>query len=450
MINSLLNRFSPYHWGMLGIFFISLVLRFWGLERFNTLVFDEVYYAKYANYYLIGKDFFNSHPPLSQYIIAIGIWLGSFLPSTADTTNNLTESLRSTLSYRWINALTGSFIPLVVGAIAYQLNQRLSFSLLATLLTALDGLFLVESRYALNNIYLVLFGLLGHLCFLVAGESKKVNLTWLLISGVCFGSSVAVKWNGLGFLFGLWIIIAIAAIKNYFSNKKQDDFLWQRFTRIKPEFLVLSLILVPLGTYTVLWIPHLLMNPQYNFWEVHREILAFHERIKGNNSQVHPYCSPWYSWLILWRPIAYYYEKVKLGTELRIYDVHAFGNPILWWLSTLAIVIILADLIVKQERFRGGISLYLLCNYVANLLPWIKVTRCTFIYHYMGAYTFALLALAGIFDSYLQSPSQRDRLVVYGFIGLIIIGFLYWLPIFLGLPLSEGEFRWRMWFPSWV
>jgi dolichyl-phosphate-mannose--protein O-mannosyl transferase len=219
---------------MLGIFLISLVLRFWGLERFNTLVFDEVYYAKYANYYLIGKDFFNSHPPLSQYIIAIGIWLGSFLPSTADTTNNLTESLRSTFSYRWINALTGSFIPLVVGAIAYQLNHRPSFSLLATLLTALDGLFLVESRYALNNIYLVLFGLLGHLCFLVAGESKKVNLTWLLISGVCFGSSVAVKWNGLGFLFGLWIVIAIAAIKNYFSNKKQDDFLWQKFTRIKP------------------------------------------------------------------------------------------------------------------------------------------------------------------------------------------------------------------------
>ena len=29
--------------GMLGVFLVSLSLRFWQLERFNTLVFDEVY-----------------------------------------------------------------------------------------------------------------------------------------------------------------------------------------------------------------------------------------------------------------------------------------------------------------------------------------------------------------------------------------------------------------------
>ena len=58
---------------MLGVFLFSLSLRFWKLERFNTLVFDEVYYAKFANDYLTKTPFFNAHPPLSQYIIAIGI-----------------------------------------------------------------------------------------------------------------------------------------------------------------------------------------------------------------------------------------------------------------------------------------------------------------------------------------------------------------------------------------
>jgi dolichyl-phosphate-mannose--protein O-mannosyl transferase len=43
------------------------------IERFNTLVFDEVYYAKFAKDYLTKTPFFNPHPPLSQYIIAIGI-----------------------------------------------------------------------------------------------------------------------------------------------------------------------------------------------------------------------------------------------------------------------------------------------------------------------------------------------------------------------------------------
>jgi hypothetical protein len=66
--------------GMLGVFLLSLTLRFWQLERFNTLVFDEVYYAKFANDYLTKTPFFNAHPPLSQYIIAIGIWIGTHLP----------------------------------------------------------------------------------------------------------------------------------------------------------------------------------------------------------------------------------------------------------------------------------------------------------------------------------------------------------------------------------
>ncbi|NJM44874.1 MAG: phospholipid carrier-dependent glycosyltransferase [Alkalinema sp. RU_4_3] len=40
-----------------GIFVVALGLRFWGLERFNTLVFDEVYYAVFANKYLTWTPF---------------------------------------------------------------------------------------------------------------------------------------------------------------------------------------------------------------------------------------------------------------------------------------------------------------------------------------------------------------------------------------------------------
>src|SRR5919199_5346182 len=154
---------SSFPWfsiGMIAIFLVSITLRFWDLSQFNTLVFDEVYYAKFANNYLTGTQFFNAHPPLSQYIIAIGIWIGSHLPIGQDTVNGLTGSVRSTWSYRWLNALTGSFIPLVVAALAYQLNRRKSYALIAALFAATDGLFLVESRYALNNVYLVILGLL--------------------------------------------------------------------------------------------------------------------------------------------------------------------------------------------------------------------------------------------------------------------------------------------------
>ena len=167
---------TPWFWiGLVGIFLFSIVLRFWGLGRFNTFVFDEVYYAKFANNYLTNTKFFNAHPPLSQYIIAMGIWIGSHLPIGQDTVNNLTGSVRSTWSYRWLNALTGSFIPLVVAAIAYQISLRRNYALIAALFAATDGLFLVESRYALNNIYLVIFGLLGQLFLLLGLKHHKIK-----------------------------------------------------------------------------------------------------------------------------------------------------------------------------------------------------------------------------------------------------------------------------------
>ncbi|NJR65636.1 MAG: phospholipid carrier-dependent glycosyltransferase [Leptolyngbyaceae cyanobacterium CRU_2_3] len=137
------SRFSPWFWlGMAGIFLMSLALRFWGLSRFNTLVFDEVYYAKFASHFLKQDIVFTGHPPLSTYIIAFGIWLGEQMPwGDHNLKNGLAGLLISPFSYRWLNALTGSFLPLLVAAIAYQLSNRRNYALIAGLLLAADGLF---------------------------------------------------------------------------------------------------------------------------------------------------------------------------------------------------------------------------------------------------------------------------------------------------------------------
>ncbi|NJM44873.1 MAG: phospholipid carrier-dependent glycosyltransferase [Alkalinema sp. RU_4_3] len=58
-------------------------------------------------------------------------------PLVPDVSNTLTGSLHKTWSYRWLNALTGSFIPLVAAALVYQLTQRWRITLLtAGLLSA--------------------------------------------------------------------------------------------------------------------------------------------------------------------------------------------------------------------------------------------------------------------------------------------------------------------------
>jgi len=342
--------------GMLAVFILSLALRFWGLGRFNTLVFDEVYYAKFAQNYLTQTSFFDGHPPLGKYIIAIGMWLSSYIPFWQDTVNILTGVARSPWSYRWINALFGAFIPLIIAGIAYQLSYRRSFAFLAGLFAACDGIFLVESRYALINQYIVIFGLLGQWLLLVAlGHTKRQRTFYLILSGISFGAAIATKWNGLFFLTGVycnWILAwlkqkkQIVAADDRAINTKNisvNDSYYVSTEELRQSTATLSLPqnktakklllplqklgqlkiftagfylgIIPLITYSLIWIPHLIQNPKYGFIEVHTQIFSFHDRLGGNTSNIHPYCAAWYKWPLLNRPIAYFYQTASNPNE---------------------------------------------------------------------------------------------------------------------------------------
>lgn len=470
----------PWFWiGLAGVFLLSIVLRFWGLGRFNTFVFDEVYYAKFANDYLTNTKFFNAHPPLSQYIIAIGIWIGSHLSIGQDTVNNLTGSVRSTWSYRWLNAFTGSFIPLVVAAIAYLISSRRSYALIAALFAATDGLFLVESRYALNNVYLVFFGLLGQLFLLLGLKRYGVKRSlYLALAGVWFGASASIKWNGLWFLLGAyliwlaaWAIRLVNPLRNAYTSRRNTTPL-QNLSQLNLGHILIYLAIIPVAVYSLAWIPHLQQNPTPNFWDMQTQILSYHERI-GNGVKVHPYCSDWYTWLLMLRPVAYFYRTAASITEPLtygsptlpatagrvIYDVHAMGNPVLWWLSTAAIFYMLWRLLrnswsrqkynlfsqISDRQFTDNwIVLYLVLNWLANLLPWIPVTRCTFIYHYMGSSVFSGLAIAFFVNNWLQSYRLSIRVLGLTTILLILLAFVFWMPVYLGLPLSLADYRLRL------
>jgi dolichyl-phosphate-mannose-protein mannosyltransferase len=462
---SFLNPMHTYWWAMVAIFALSIGLRFWGLGRFNSFVFDEVYYAKFANNYLTSTPFFNAHPPLSQYIIAIGIWLGDMLPIGHDTVNSLTGSVRTTFSYRWFNAIFGSLIPPVTGFIAYQLSRRPTHMVLASLLMAMDGLFLVDSRYALNNVFLVLFGISGQLLLLVALNCKSWSRALhLLGSGVFFGLSIACKWNGLWFLLGIWLLLGLIVVHQFFTGRKttaivvkEQPSVLVKLSTLKFWEIGLFLLLIPVGIYTLSWIPHLLQNPKPNFWDMQKEILFYHSKI-GNGKEVHPYCANWYTWPLMMRPLAYYYEVVKspISKDLdKIYDVHALGNPILWWLA-FGSMMVMAWRFFKSCVGWGlrwnlneptvALPIFFLANYGANLFPWVPVTRCIYIYHYMGSLVFAIIGLAWFIDRWLHSSSTQWRNLGIAAIFSIAASFAWWMPIYLGIPLSPNELATRMMF----
>lgn len=487
--------------GLLGIFLVSLALRFWQLSRFNTLVFDEVYYANFAAGYLRGEQQFGGHPPISTYIHALGIWISERLGWGDQTLrNSLTRSDLATFSYRWTNALFGAFFPLVIGAIAFQLTRRKDYTFIAALFAAVDGMFLVESRYALNNIYLVLFGLLGHLFLLLALRAVSLRhqregghfgaiALHLTLMGLFFGASIGIKWNGAAFLLGAGAMWAIAwGVKLLNRWRKTPDAEpgtaaspLEFFPRLNLGWVIYGFALIPAITYYLSWIPYMQLKPGVSFWEWQGRVLDYHSRVAG--ASAHPYCSPWYSWPLMVRPVAYFYKTSDspLDPTLNpspvptsgnvIFDVHAMGNPFLWWFAAIAILLFAVTLLFRawdwlqksppedplqdftllpHRPSATWTATFFVVNWLTNWLPWIKVSRCIFIYHYMGAFTFSLLAIALIVSNWLRSPQRPYRAVAITTIFLVIAAFVFWMPFYLGLPLSSMEVTIRRWFPSWI
>jgi len=434
---------NGYGLGLLVVFLLSLGLRFWSLDRFNQLAFDEIYYVQYGLDYLEGRSLFDAHPPLGKYLIAAGIWLGdhllfSHLSADQHLFNDASGQLLSPYSYRWLNAAVGSTLPLLLAGVARQLTGQRLVGLLAAGLIALDGLFLVESRFALLHVYLVAFGLLGNWCWLRAVRAPaETRWRWLLVSGLALGACVSVKWNGLGYGLGP-VVLSLAPRK------------WRLFARVSGLQVLLFLVILPGLVYTLLWLPHLRLNPEVGLIQLHQQLLGFHQGNSVTGSDIHDYCSPWWSWPLMIRPIAYALSK---GGEPSIFfAVYALGNPLLWWGSAIAIagvfVRVAIALLTSASSLSLNVGLYLFISFAANWLPWAAVERCTFVYHYLGALSFGTIALAwGLGWAWQQRGDWRWASA--GVLGLVAIAFCFWLPLWLGLPLSEQAFRARLILPSW-
>ncbi|WP_019501902.1 dolichyl-phosphate-mannose--protein mannosyltransferase [Pseudanabaena sp. PCC 6802] len=451
----------------MGLF--SFLVRFWRLDAIGGLVFDEVYYPKFASDYLQGNPLFDAHPPLGKYIIALGIQIFGYNP----------------FGYRCFSAIAGALIPLITCALAYQLGMGLgpqylsptTWALLAGWFTALDGLLLVESRLGLINIFIILFGMLSQVCFVLALKQQRCRWLRSIAAGIMLGASCSVKWNGLAYLLGM---LAIAAIVGLRYGKRLK--LWRLL------LVIFIVVLVAVGTYLSIWIPHLQINPATNLerlrslilefppivqalilwfkglYDLHVQIFNFHANLGANTSEpVHPYCSTWWGWPWMLRPIAYYFKTHADGT---VTYINAMGNPILYWLGAIAILlcafVLLYQLIRKLSRDRWTknnfilndfptlIPVYLIASFAGHYLPWSLSRRCIFLYHYMPASVFAFMAIAYVtaWCSAQDIPilQQSGKFIV----AAIALAFLFWSPIYLGLTIPIWYQSLLLWFPSWA
>jgi dolichyl-phosphate-mannose-protein mannosyltransferase len=413
----------------IGAFFLRVI----NLGNPKGFVFDEVYYVDGARDYLRfgvevagSKPEFVVHPPIGKWCIALGIKIFG----------------DSEFGWRIAAAVAGTLIILIAARLAHELFYSPFLTAITAALMAVDGLLLVHSRTALLDLFLTLF-------ILAAAYFWFRRQYWY--SGIFFGLALATKWSALYF-------IALFALVTLFRLLKATPV---KESLREVGIRILQFVFLPLGIYLTSWAGWLFSdrgwnrdyasNPLGSLFYYHKQMLDFHTSLVEKHSYQ---ANPW-GWLIMKRPTSFFYESPQgCGSTSCSQEVLALGTPVLWWSATIALLFLIGLWAWQfyQRRIDKKLT-FILLGVIAGYLPWFFFQkRTTFSFYAIVFEPFLVLAIVyctKLFIDKSKNPANA-QVIILGFVAVVFVNFVFFLPIYLGEIITYAEWQMRMWFVSWI
>jgi dolichyl-phosphate-mannose--protein O-mannosyl transferase len=411
----------------------SFVLRLINLGSPKGFVFDEVYYVDGARdllKYGVEVDGTNPefivHPPVGKWLIASGI--------------NLFGD--NEFGWRFASAVFGTLLILLFARLIHVLFYSPLLTALGAALMALDGLLLVHSRTALLDLFLTFFTLLGIFLW------HRNRHIW---AGIAFGLAIGCKWSAIYFVAVIGLI-AVYRIVVASDIRKAVKPIIAKFAQYG---------LLPVFVYAMTWTGWFISdrgwsrqwstNPLLSWFHYHSEMLNFHTGL----TQEHPYqANPW-SWLIMGRPTSFFYAAPKeCGAKDCAQEVLALGTPILWWVGTIALAVVVGYWIKSLIHHRvDAAATIVVIGFAAGYLPWFAMQqRTVFTFYAIVIQPFLILAIVYcaklLLDSALKPVVSQS--IVGGIFALIVLCFLFFMPLFTAQVITYEDWNLRMWFESWI
>ncbi|GLW70211.1 phospholipid carrier-dependent glycosyltransferase [Kitasatospora phosalacinea] len=489
--------------GPLGVAVFAGVLRFAGLGSPHALIFDETYYAKdaYALWHLGYESSWSDdanglitapnpvvplrtdaafvvHPPVGKWIIGLGEHFFGMHP----------------FGWRFTVAVLGTLSVLMLARIARRMFRSTLLGCVAGLLLSVDGLHFVLSRSAILDLVVMFWFLAAFGLLLVDRDKSRARIAerveqglgadwwhlgwrpYRLAAAVCLGLMTGTKWSGapavlaLVLLAGFWDSSARRLAGNRGNLRGLWDFAWS----------ALSVTLTAGVTYLLTWTGWILSSPEpgkggylrnwaalnpsdtwgwvpdwaRSLWHYHHEIWHFNVTL----TSPHTYQSNPWSWLLVGRPVSFFYESPKNGqagctTAECAREVLAIGTPFLWWAGIVALVYCLYRWLMRRDWRAGAI----LCALAAGYLPWFNYqARTIFLFYAVCFVPFLVLAVTMMIGAMLgPATSSPDRRLAGAtgaglLVAAIMWNFLYFYPIYTGQTIPMDDWRARMWLDTWI
>ncbi|MEG1800836.1 MAG: phospholipid carrier-dependent glycosyltransferase, partial [Oscillospiraceae bacterium] len=333
------------------------------LSYYSSAYFDEIYHARTAYEQINGYSIYETtHPPLGKILIEIGIKLFGMTP----------------FGWRIVGAVCGIAMLPIFYLLASGIFKSFFAAFSATCLLAVDFMHITQTRISTVDTYVVLFTMLTFLFMLYYHKSEftgsiKKQFLYLGLSGASMACAVSSKWNGAYAMVGLAVFFFISLYQKYKGSEK--DAHCKKRVAATILFCFLAFVALPIAIYVATFIPvvHTTGLVAYieEVWRCQVNMYDYHSTLVAE----HFFSSLWYTWPFTIKPIWYSITMLPGGMAS---SISAFGNPLIWWLTPFAAV---GTVGLAWKKKDTGLWLIVL-GFVFSLLPWVFVTRLSFIYHY--------------------------------------------------------------------
>jgi dolichyl-phosphate-mannose-protein mannosyltransferase len=499
-------------WGWIGPLIVTAFAAFFRFNRLvvpRAIIFDETYYAKdawsilqhgvelcdksNANQLIIAghTNIFGTcsgggiaeyvvQPPLGKLLIAVGEWLYGL----------------NSLGWRVAPALFGSLAILIMCRVTRRLTRSTLLGCVAGLLLSLDGLEFVLSRTGILDIFLMFFVLAAFACLVVDRDESRARLAsamvltpgddagpglgirrWRVAAGICIGLACASKQ------YGAWYLVAFAGLCIAWDMGARRaaglrDYVRGALVR-DGKWLPLTLGLIPLVTYTLTWTGWLVTNTGYDrqyaqqhgvttpvisalysLFEYHKEMVQFGVGLNAT----HPYMSQPWGWLVISRPVAFFYQCYTGPTSYHVcpsgytgpewsQEVLAMGNPAIWWAAIPAMLFCLGWWLTRRD-WRAGAAVL---GIAAGWLTWLPfVSRTKFCYYALEFEPFMIICIVLCLGLIIgpATASLRRRAIGSALAGTYVLAvmalFWYFYPILAGKIIPYSSWLAHMWYHGWI
>lgn len=427
----------------------AAALRFVSLANPGEMVFDEVYYAKDACFYVLNSEDpcqvngsqAEVHPPVGKWLIGAGIKAFGF----------------DSFGWRFVPALAGVATIALLFLLARRLFGSWLWASIAAGLLAIDPLHFVQSRTSMLDIFIPMFGL-ATVLFLIYDrdrilEGPRAGLLagrgWRAAAGLAAGLAISTKWTGAFFLL---LAMVLAVVWEAAARQGTAFARLRRALAAEGPSLLLWLVLLPIGIYVLSYVGQIqgkVLAVGDGSWldafiDHHRYMWNFHTQL----DKTHGYQSPPWSWILIKRPVSYFFcagEDCNPAVAPDGYqEIFATGSPLVWWTSIVAGVGVAIEWIRRrgQHLAEGVILAGVAFTYGPWLIPGAD-RPAVFIFYLLPTVPFLLLAVTYWMRRIFETWEGRAATALF-LTGAALL-FLFYYPLLTKRTLPQAQWQQRIW-----